>query len=603
MSRPENKDSASVKQQTLDILTHSLKKTDPAYSTITAILDRFLPSQFDSSDSMLEAYTQLSTAQEQALHEKIKASIVASSTTASGEAEKSGRIKRDISPQDSKSAKKQLNLAYDFMIKLAKAKVPLSVDIVVALQRILVPNYSGLRTENQLGKPGAFFVHHEQVKSLLQNLIAFINNPPPSMALTTVKAIAQSIFLSIHPFHDGNGRTNMLVDVYAAILHDSIPQIFADPKQQSRFLLFTELSPEGIKNGTNILGFNEAHTSGVTPTNLSPYCLQQLRDADIRIPDTWIIGGAKLTYSGLQTSIAKKIMASLQTNHAKALAIITEAQALASPSLDQEDSSYDLLTYLLDTNTVISSKLHEKLLAASMLQSGEQLPPGKLTKALALNWNELFTKILPTVLSKNSTPENFQALQQSINRLQKLCKIIQKYYSDFIKSQDIYNLSQFLDQVESSLPNLQRLASAPEPIRQVWKLVNDVIDMGKAIGIDRCYISPFLTPISEFKTCAWEFPLSGITPDPLELSQTNSAVRILPPSGLPLLAAAVCMGSGMGQVMLGIFAAYQLGKQISKIRLSTSTATLLSKTSQNSPAKPASDPHPNGTDYLVCSTR
>ena len=27
MSRPENKDSASVKQQTLDILTHSLKKT------------------------------------------------------------------------------------------------------------------------------------------------------------------------------------------------------------------------------------------------------------------------------------------------------------------------------------------------------------------------------------------------------------------------------------------------------------------------------------------------------------------------------------------------------------------------------------------------
>ena len=57
----------------------------------------------------------------------------------------------------------------------------------------------------------------------------------------------------------------------------------------------------------------------------------------------------------------------------------------------------------------------------------------------------------------------------------------------------------------------------------------------------------------------------------------------------------------MGQVMLGIFAAYQLGKQISKIRLSTSTATLLSKTSQNSPAKPASDPHPNGTDYLVCS--
>ena len=125
----------------------------------------------------------------------------------------------------------------------------------------------------------------------------------------------------------------------------------------------------------------------MTPTNLSPYCLQQLRDADIRIPDTArIIGGAKLTYSGLQTSIAKKIMASLQTNHAKALAIITEAQALASPSLDQEDCD-DLLNDLLDTNTVISSKLHEKLLAASMLQSGEQLPPGKLTKALALNWN------------------------------------------------------------------------------------------------------------------------------------------------------------------------------------------------------------------------
>ena len=166
---------------------------------------------------MLEAYTQLSTAQEQALHEKIKASIVASSTTASGEAEKSGRIKRDISPQDSKSAKKQLNLAYDFMIKLAKAKVPSSVSISWLPYSVswcqIIPVCAQWKTR-------LFFVHHEQVKSLLQNLIAFINNPPPSMALTTVKAIAQSIFLSIHPFHDGNGRTNMLVDVYAAILHD-----------------------------------------------------------------------------------------------------------------------------------------------------------------------------------------------------------------------------------------------------------------------------------------------------------------------------------------------------------------------------------------------
>ncbi len=296
-------------------------------SVVEAVVSRFLPhyNHFHGQEAPGVTYTDLSSPQKKALHKEIQKSMIDRSSTASGKSEKSGRL--DRYPQSSVKAKKQLKKAYRFMKQSAEAKVPLSIEMLEQLSRITVPQIpkesSGVRTGFH-GKKYSGFVRGEDVKPLLSNLIEFINNPPTDLDWVIVENIAQGIFLSIHPFMEGNGRVNRMMLTYMKILHGKIPAPFAASEQETRHLIHAQVSPEALQKemAQAILDFKALPSTELCPFNLSPKCFQRLKKAAGLPEKTWKFQGRDITHDEMLKIEAEMIIQAAKNNTKLSLEII-----------------------------------------------------------------------------------------------------------------------------------------------------------------------------------------------------------------------------------------------------------------------------------------
>ncbi len=109
----------------------------------------------------------------------------------------------------------------------------LSINDIIAMQRIVVENDAGIRKQ-----PGTALVNdatgeviytppqnEHRIRELLGNLAEYMNGPDESLAKS---AIIHYQFESIHPFYDGNGRTGRILNVLYLVLkgHLDIPILY-----------------------------------------------------------------------------------------------------------------------------------------------------------------------------------------------------------------------------------------------------------------------------------------------------------------------------------------------------------------------------------------
>jgi len=114
-----------------------------------------------------------------------------------------------------------------------KERSILTIPDIVEIQRIIVHNDAGIRktpgTALVNGKTGQVVYtppqDPERIRDLLSNLAEYLNDDENSLAKS---AVIHHQFESIHPFHDGNGRTGRIINVLYLILrgHLDIPILY-----------------------------------------------------------------------------------------------------------------------------------------------------------------------------------------------------------------------------------------------------------------------------------------------------------------------------------------------------------------------------------------
>ena len=521
-------------------LTRSVSVTGK--SVVTAILDRF-PQRSTKPGEPTTHYSELSIAQKTALHDAVKNSIIDRSLTASGAREKKGVV--DALTESPQKAATELNVAYQFMRNLAEARIPLSMEILLELHQLALPHLPkqnrGIRN-HPMGKPNAFFAHPNDIEPLLNNLITFINNPPEGMGWSIVESIAQSIFLSAHPFRDGNGRINRLMVAYMAFLHDKIPPVFTDPKQEIRYGIFSSVSPEGIKNAQNVLGFKEGGTSGVTPTNLSPECIKQFEQAGAHLPNWQLPTGKVVTHAGLHADEGQKILASTKNNRKIALDTIrtVKPSVTSSEKVPSPTPKTQLIEYFLETPRVLNSPTGRKLktaIIADLIAKGAKTQPGAISAAVSIQVSDLLNSLLPSYVQAQSVVNN-NKLNIAIHQLNFLRKWIVNNQA-MLTETDRQHLATFHQEIQGFLPRLESLANFPDKsIVETWHVVKNLAQMCVDIGSpDTCSPSEFRRVYdAKLGQCSADGLVKGklssesmpksidspIQPDPIETSQSVS---------------------------------------------------------------------------------
>jgi len=114
-----------------------------------------------------------------------------------------------------------------------KERSILTIPDIVEIQRIIAQNDAGIRktpgTALVNGKTGQVVYtppqDPERIRDLLSNLAEYLNDDENSLAKS---AVIHHQCESIHPFHDGNGRTGRIINVLYLILrgHLDIPILY-----------------------------------------------------------------------------------------------------------------------------------------------------------------------------------------------------------------------------------------------------------------------------------------------------------------------------------------------------------------------------------------
>ena len=113
--------------------------------------------------------------------------------------------------------------------ELVKKNQILTTNNIIKIQEILEENDAGLRKvpgtnlKNQQTKELVYEPpqHPEEIKLLMENLEAFINNDEMIDYDPLVKmGIIHFQFESIHPFYDGNGRTGRIINILYLLLQE-----------------------------------------------------------------------------------------------------------------------------------------------------------------------------------------------------------------------------------------------------------------------------------------------------------------------------------------------------------------------------------------------
>lgn len=572
------------KKKIVDILGDSIPKTSlSTHSMLTAIVDRFLPSPIKLP--LFKKYSELSSTQKEILHAKVKQSITDSFSSY-------GRLKVK------KSDKENLNIAYDFMVQvaeLAAAKIiPLNVAIIVELQRLAMPKYAGLRIPTKgpglATSDGAVFTPAAQIEILLKNLVYFINNPPPEVNRLLIELIARSIFISMHPFNDGNGRTNMLLGIYIDILYDICPQIFSDVHHQTEMVMFSEFVDDILKNIDAIFASSNFKIYSLTPAHLTPSGMRVLRKIRPNLPNSWMFNGKDLDYAQLQVTIAKNIIGSVVTNHKNGVKAISHLQNSQPPSLNQTDFALNnFLNYLLDHYKIISLPLLESLSVSitqkfGVEESCKKLSIKKLIEIIKTDLAELINKKLPAY-QLTPSKKNLQELENFLNYLEKVYPVMTTCLEYSQQPEDIYELSTLLSTLKSVLTDLeleQSFTTRFPILSKVKLLIQDLISSTQGFNIRHSYTGPFMISPRELKTCPWD-----LLPQGREFEQINSAgPKTMPWGGFSLLAAATVTSGGVAEIMLVVLAVYMLARLMLRLtptftasRLSTCPVTIFPNSS------------------------
>lgn len=201
-----------------------------AIDAVDTIIDQFIDPDFMTDDSKSKAahYSDLSTTEKTELHQKIVHSILNPSYTTDQKTGKPTGIKQDPLLESEKAAK-NFKKAYYKIVDIAKSGKKLTLKKLNAVYRILIPEPDKLhpyvRTD-RLHKEGFYYMDHLDLNQIMDNLLTFIHADIPGMNFNIREAILSGVFLTAHPYTDGNGRTSMLLAAYHAIVRDSIPSIY-----------------------------------------------------------------------------------------------------------------------------------------------------------------------------------------------------------------------------------------------------------------------------------------------------------------------------------------------------------------------------------------
>jgi len=395
-------------------------------SVITTVVDSLLRNadlKEAKSSAESENYDSLSSAQKSKLHKAIKQSSALSSVTIQGD--EAVRNKK----QSSTEAQAQLDKAYELMQHLAEAKVPLSIEILEELHIIVFPRVQAFRirttgTNLATSETNGLFMSPNDLRAVLDNLMVFINSPPPELDWLTVTSIVQGIFISAHPFLDGNGRTNRLLVTYMSILHGKIPEIFVDPEQVFLHSVYSKISPRGLKKemANRILSFQERLISGIGPDSISPECMQQFIASGVATADSLVWTGDDgyvRTYEDLRIERAKRILTNAKSNQQQTLQVITQNMPETPSSTSQEtvtNPKTKLLEYLLKNSPPfdrIPGSNSKTTLMAELIEQGTVLSSNFLATLISNKLNEairLFSQ-------EEYSPENVEKFSNNIDQM------------------------------------------------------------------------------------------------------------------------------------------------------------------------------------------
>ena len=149
--------------------------------------------------------------------------------------------------------------AYALLLELARADAPLDETAIGALHGLALRDL--VDTPGQY-RAGAVFIsgseyrppHHSQVPQLMRDLVDWIAAEGPTYPPIVRAALTHEMFLAIHPFLDGNGRTARLL-LNLQLLRDGYPIALLLASWRPRYIRALEQAHHGQYGAlVNIIG-------------------------------------------------------------------------------------------------------------------------------------------------------------------------------------------------------------------------------------------------------------------------------------------------------------------------------------------------------------
>ena len=158
--------------------------------------------------------------------------------------ETSELIKHDISasgkPLKDHAAVKNHKIAIDLVRKLAEKKGALREDEMLDIHRAVLHNEIGTHVGRYREVPvyitNSLFVPPppEQVPGMMRDLIKLVNKNTDKLDPVALAAMVHHIFVTIHPFEDGNGRAGRLLS-NLILMRNGYPPIIIENRERKRY--------------------------------------------------------------------------------------------------------------------------------------------------------------------------------------------------------------------------------------------------------------------------------------------------------------------------------------------------------------------------------
>jgi Fic family protein len=149
--------------------------------------------------------------------------------------------------------------AYTLLLDLARADAPIDEAAIGKLHALVMRDL--VDTPGQY-RTGAVFIsgseyrppHHREVPQLMRDLVSWMTTEGPAYAPIVRAALTHEMFLAIHPYMDGNGRTARLL-LNLQLMQDGYPVALLLASWRPRYIRALEQAHHGQYNPlVNLIG-------------------------------------------------------------------------------------------------------------------------------------------------------------------------------------------------------------------------------------------------------------------------------------------------------------------------------------------------------------